>query len=260
MARCGVEIRGRDGHPVGLLAVGVLADGSVKWAGVAAVIPEEAEDIRFETILKKPKENRSGAKVRVDETTLFLQVSTGKVEAYSPNWVVACLSSLRYGGRRRRTSPPCRAPRRPSVATEGEAVLHFTGYRGQSGTRHGGTMPGMSGIGAGGRPLCGRCQQGGNGFRSPYAFFILCRGRTSQDSTYFFVFDGDMDHIFIRSGHPFRGSHARGRLQSSHSFRHGRWWGMGGTGAAFGGPSRVVVGWEKGLAGEADAWRTHTGL
>ena len=30
-------------------------DGSVKWAGVAAVIPEEAEDIRFETILKKPK-------------------------------------------------------------------------------------------------------------------------------------------------------------------------------------------------------------
>ena len=26
-------------------------DGSVKWAGVAAVIPEEAEDIRFATIL-----------------------------------------------------------------------------------------------------------------------------------------------------------------------------------------------------------------
>ena len=107
-------------------------DGSVKWAGVTAVIPEEAEDIRFETILKKPKkENRSGAKVRVDETPSFFRVSTGKVEAYIPKLGGCLLDSLRYGGKTvgGQAALLCSTQDRPSA--EGEAVLHFTGYRGE---------------------------------------------------------------------------------------------------------------------------------
>ena len=101
--------------------------GSVKWAGVAAVIPEEAEDIRFETTSKKPiKENRSGAKVRVDETPSFFRVSTGKVEAYIPKRGCCLLDSFRCDGRTvvGQAALLCSTQDRPS--TEGEAVLHFT--------------------------------------------------------------------------------------------------------------------------------------
>lgn len=74
-------------------------DGSVKWLGVAAVIPGEVEGIRFETVGKKHKmKNRSETKIQVDETTSFLRVSTGKVEAYIPKRGSCLLDSLRCGG------------------------------------------------------------------------------------------------------------------------------------------------------------------
>ena len=160
-------------------------DGSVKWVGVAAVIPEEAEDIRFETTSKKPiKENRSGAKVRVDETPSFFRVSTGKVEAYIPKLGGCLLDSLRYGGKTvgGQAALLCSTQDRPSA--EGEAVLHFTGYRG--GTRHGGTCRGCPGIGAGGRPLCERCH-GAEMASVHRTLLFLCRERTSQDGTYLCV-------------------------------------------------------------------------
>ena len=60
-----VVLNDRDGAdiPSDCWPLAYWPDGSVKWLGVAAVVPGEAEGIRFETARKKHKtENRSGAK------------------------------------------------------------------------------------------------------------------------------------------------------------------------------------------------------
>ena len=173
-------------------------DGSVKWAGVAAVIPEEAEDIRFETILKKPKkENRSGAKVRVDETPSFFRVSTGKVEAYIPKLGGCLLDSLRYGGKTvgGQAALLCSTQDRPSA--EGEAVLHFTGYRGQvervTVERAGDVRALVRAEGRYANDATGRKWL-------PFTVrFYFYAGSEQVKMVHTFVFDGDMDHDFIRS-------------------------------------------------------------
>jgi len=97
-----VVLNDRDGAdiPSDCWPLAYWPDGSVKWLGVAAVVPGEAEGIRFETARKKHKtENRSGAKVWVDEAGSFFRVSTGKVEAYVPKRGSCLLDSLRCEGR-----------------------------------------------------------------------------------------------------------------------------------------------------------------
>lgn len=173
-------------------------DGSVKWVGVAAVIPEEAEDIRFETTSKKPiKENRSGAKVRVDETPSFFRVSTGKVEAYIPKLGGCLLDSLRYGGKTvgGQAALLCSTQDRPSA--EGEAVLHFTGYRGQvervTVERAGDVRALVRAEGRYANDATGRKWL-------PFTVrFYFYAGSEQVKMVHTFVFDGDMDHDFIRS-------------------------------------------------------------
>jgi len=123
-----VVLNDRDGAdiPSDCWPLAYWPDGSVKWLGVAAVVPGEAEGIRFETARKKHKtENRSGAKVWVDEAGSFFRVSTGKVEAYVPKRGSCLLDSLRCEGRTvgGQAALLCSTQNRPSA--EGEAVLHL---------------------------------------------------------------------------------------------------------------------------------------
>lgn len=104
---------GGSGIPSDCWPLAYWPDGSVKWLGVTAVVPGEAEGIRFETVGKKHKmKNRSETKIQVDETTSFLRVSTGKVEAYIPKRGSCLLDSLRCGGRAVGGQAALRVPRR----------------------------------------------------------------------------------------------------------------------------------------------------
>lgn len=146
---------GGSGIPSDCWPLAYWPDGSLKWLGVAAVIPGEAEGIRFETTGKKHKmKNRSETKIQVDETTSFFRVSTGKVEAYIPKRGCCLLDSLRCEGRTvgGQAALLCSTQDHPSA--EGEAVLHFTDYRGQVERVTVERAGDDSGIGADRRPLC----------------------------------------------------------------------------------------------------------
>ena len=177
---------GGSGIPSDCWPLAYWPDGSVKWLGVAAVIPGEVEGIRFETVGKKHKmKNRSETKIQVDETTSFLRVSTGKVEAYIPKRGSCLLDSLRCEGRTvgGQAALLCSTQDHPSAG--GEAVLHYRLSR-TSGTRHGGTCGGCPGIGADRRPLCERCH--GTKMASVHrTLLFLCRERTNQDGTFLCV-------------------------------------------------------------------------
>ena len=122
--------------------------------------------------------------------------------------------------------------------------MHFTGYRGQvervTVERAGDVRALVRAEGRYANDATGRKWL-------PFTVrFYFYAGSEQVKMVHTFVFDGDMDHDFIRSlGIRFEVPMREAVYNRHISFRHGRWWGMGGTGAAFGGPSRVVVGWEK---------------
>lgn len=189
---------GGSGIPSDCWPLAYWPDGSVKWLGVAAVVPGEAEDIRFETVGKKHKtENRSGVKVRVDEAGSFFRVSTGKVEAYVPKRGSCLLDSLRCEGRTvgGQAALLCSTQDRPSA--EGEAVLHFTDYRGQVERV---TVERAGDVRALVR-IEGRYANDATGRKwLPFTVrFYFYAGSEQIKMVHSFVFDGDMDRDFIRS-------------------------------------------------------------
>ena len=195
-----VVLNDRDGAdiPSDCWPLAYWPDGSVKWLGVAAVVPGEVEGIRFETAGKKHKaENRSGAKVRVDEAGSFFRVSTGKVEAYVPKRGSCLLDSLRCEGRTvgGQAALLCSTQDHPSA--EGEAVLHFTDYRGQVERV---TVERAGDIRALVR-IEGRYANDAMGRKwLPFTVrFYFYAGSEQIKMVHSFVFDGDMDRDFIRS-------------------------------------------------------------
>ena len=189
---------GGSGIPSDCWPLAYWPDGSVKWLGVTAVVPGEAEGIRFEAVGKKHKmKNRSETKIQVDETTSFLRVSTGKVEAYIPKRGSCLLDSLRCGGRAvsGQAALLCSTQDRPSV--EGEAVLHFTDYRGQVErvtVERAGDIRALVRIE--GRYANDATRRKWLPFTVRLYFYA---GSEQIKMVHSFVFDGDMDRDFIRS-------------------------------------------------------------
>lgn len=73
-------------------------DGSVKWAGMATVVKEDAGALHFETMPEKQaKKSRLTEEIQVTETASGYVVSTGKIEAYVPKSGMALLDSLYIG-------------------------------------------------------------------------------------------------------------------------------------------------------------------
>lgn len=189
---------GGSGIPSDCWPLAYWPDGSVKWLGVAAVIPGEVEGIRFETVGKKHKmKNRSETKIQVDETTSFLRVSTGKVEAYIPKRGSCLLDSLRCEGRTvgGQAALLCSTQDHPSAG--GEAVLHFTDYRGQVERV---TVERAGDVRALVR-IEGRYANDATGRKwLPFTVrFYFYAGSEQIKMVHSFVFDGDMDRDFIRS-------------------------------------------------------------
>ena len=72
-------------------------DGSVKWAGLAAVIPADAEQV---TLLKKTKRQEQSTVLSVQENEKQIVVNTGEMTAYVSKSGEALMDSLCLNGKR----------------------------------------------------------------------------------------------------------------------------------------------------------------
>lgn len=172
-------------------------DGSVKWMGVAAVIPSAAETIRFETVGKKRKADEfSPAWLNVDETSDSYVLSTGRLKAYVPKQGTRLLDSLCLHGRKVGGAARllCSTQDRPSA--EGADALHFTDYEGRverAAVERAGAMHAVV-------RLDGHYADGEGRSWLPFTVRLyFYAGSEEVKMVHTFVFDGDMEHDFIRS-------------------------------------------------------------
>ncbi len=172
-------------------------DGSVKWAGMAAVIPAGADDIRFTTVRKKKKTEQAEAEtVQVAETSSSLTVSTGRVRAYIPRRGGRLIDSLfvngcKVGGAARLL---CSTQDHPSV--EGIASLRFSDYCGEvervtvERAGHIRTLVRIEGHYTDGK---------GRKWLPFTVRLYFYAGSEQIRMVHTFIFDGDMNRDFIRS-------------------------------------------------------------
>ena len=86
--------------PVDTWPLAYWPDGSVKWSGVAGVIPAGTEKLTLEKAERKPKVSAAGRMntVAVTETSQGIQVTTGVLSAYIPRNGAFLIDSLLYKG------------------------------------------------------------------------------------------------------------------------------------------------------------------
>ena len=72
-------------------------DGSVKWAGLAAVVPTGSNDL---TVVQRSKKQKQAGGLRIDDSQGQLVVNTGRLTAYLPKSGICLLDSLCLDGKR----------------------------------------------------------------------------------------------------------------------------------------------------------------
>lgn len=195
----GICLRGADGAaiPSDCWPLAYWPDGSVKWAGVAAVIPADAGAVRFETLGKRAKGGaRPATSVSVDETPSSYIISTGTLQAGIPkqgNRLMdsLCLEGRKVGGAARLL---CTTQDRPSA--EGGEALRFAGYEGRVERA---VVERVGDVRAVVR-LEGRYAGQDGRLWLPFTVRLyFYAGSEEVRMVHSFVFDGDMDRDFIRS-------------------------------------------------------------
>lgn len=114
-------------------------DGSVKWAGMAAVIPQGTDNLRFKTSMRKGSTDMTYATkvadgqhnaVRIAEHSTHYIVSTGAVTAYIPKEGDRLMDSLTLGHNRVGGAARLICSTQDAPSTEA-ATLHTSRYTGQ---------------------------------------------------------------------------------------------------------------------------------
>ncbi len=172
-------------------------DGSVKWAGVAAVIPAGTEDIRFETSDKKRKaDGTDRPKVSVEETPSCFRVSTGKVETYVPKQGDRLIDSLVMEGRTVCGQAALLCSTQDRASADGQASLHFADYRGEVERVVAERVGDVRAL----IRLEGRYVSAAGRKWLPFTVRLYFYAGSGQVKVvHSFVFDGDADRDFIRS-------------------------------------------------------------
>ncbi len=103
-------------------------DGSVKWQGVAAVIPAGAEALTLDKSGDKKRTKRNAPSVSVTETERDIQVSTGQLTAYIPRAGVNLIDSLLIGGVKVGESTRLLCSTQSEPLGETTSQIHFANY------------------------------------------------------------------------------------------------------------------------------------
>ncbi len=103
-------------------------DGSVKWKGIAGVVPGGSETLTLQQADAASDATESGQTVRVTETPHAIRVETGAITAYIPRQGTYLLDSLFYKGMNvcERARLVCETQSEP--VTEGVSQITFTHY------------------------------------------------------------------------------------------------------------------------------------
>lgn len=106
-------------------------DGSVKWAGMAAVVKEDAGRLRFETASRKNVQKRmEDEAVKVLEQPACYIISTGKITVGVPKSGRTLVDSLCMDGKRIGGAAELCCTTQDRLDAEGGSAIRFTDYRG----------------------------------------------------------------------------------------------------------------------------------
>ncbi len=192
-AKGGVLLKGNDGKaiPSDCWPLAYWPDGSVKWAGLAAVVPA-GETLSFET-LKKAGEY-AGTAITVSEQKDFFSVSTGVLQAYIPKGGGALLDSLCLSGQK--VGGAARLQCSTQDRASSETALHFSNYRGEVEEV---VLERVGNVRALVR-LKGRyADESGRKWLPFTVRLYFYAGSEQVRMVHTFIYDGDMDRDFIRS-------------------------------------------------------------
>ena len=171
-------------------------DGSVKWAGVAAVVPAGAA-VSFETAEGRAIQKRDlKTAIHITELPTYYCVNTGKVAAYVPKQGQYILDSLSVSGRRVCGGAALHCTTQDKPYAEGLENLHFENYRSKVNKV---VVERVGNVRALLR-LEGCYQQASGREWLPFVVRLYFYAGSEQiRMVHSFVFDGDMNTDFIRS-------------------------------------------------------------
>lgn len=179
--------------PIDTWALAYWPDGSVKWSGVAGVIPAGASTLTLE---KQKKKGKAEGRLRITETSSTIQVETGIVTAYLPKSGQFLLDSLLYkgvkvGGTARLV---CSTQSEPTLENTPQiSFANYTGIIKQVAVERAGNMQAVIKVEGVHRNEAGREWL-------PFVVRLYFYGGSEQvKMVHSFVFDGDQQKDFIRS-------------------------------------------------------------
>lgn len=172
-------------------------DGSVKWAGLATVVPGGTERLFFEPTGKKGlQKHRLENAVHVTELPTYFAVSTGKLQAYVPKQGNRVLDSICVDGRKVAGAAELLCTTQDKPYAEGTGAISFADYKSkltQVKVERAGNVRSLVRLEGVYRHSTGREWL-------PFVVRLYFYAGSDQiRMVHTFVFDGDMDKDFIRS-------------------------------------------------------------
>ena len=199
-----LQLRSANGEdiPVDTWPLAYWPDGSVKWSGVAGVIPAGTEKLMLEKMGKKPQKKskagkpNDGTSVSVTETHERIQIETGVISAYIPRQGEFLIDSLLYKGVKvgEKARLICNTQSEPVLETTSQ--VSFTNYTSElkSATveRAGAvrTLVKLEGV---------HKSKDGREWLPFVVRLYFYSGSEQVKMVHSFVFDGDQDKDFIRA-------------------------------------------------------------
>lgn len=199
-----LQLRSANGEniPVDTWALAYWPDGSVKWSGVAGVIPAGTEKLMLEKMGKKPKKKskagkpNDGTSASVTETHERIQIETGVISAYIPRQGEFLIDSLLYKGVKvgEKARLICNTQSEPVLETTSH--VSFTNYTSElksaiverSGAIR--TLVKLEGV---------HKSKDGREWLPFVVRLYFYAGSEQVKMVHSFVFDGDQDKDFIRA-------------------------------------------------------------
>lgn len=170
-------------------------DGSVKWAGMAAVIPGNTRSVKVIPSSKKKKTTHT-EKIHVTESEDQLTIATGKITAFIPKSGTCILDSLLYGNVKVGGKADLIASTQDSPSREDATEIHYQSFNSlikkavieQQGKIR--TTIKLEGV-----------QQGKDGREwLPFTLrMYFYAGNEQIKMVHSFIYDGDQNKDFIRS-------------------------------------------------------------
>jgi hypothetical protein len=169
-------------------------DGSVKWAGMAAVVPANSHGLRITTQSKGMAASAKADKLQIVDNGSQIVISTGKIKAYIPKSGKAILDSL-YLGTTKTGDAVRLVASTQNRASGGEGDIRFTSFEGQisrASVERAGNVRAVV-------KLEGSLSGAGREWL-PFVLRMYFYAHSEQiKMVYSFVFDGDQDKDFIHS-------------------------------------------------------------